>query len=115
MAQEDQPETARKPFAAFVQEQRNGALHGELSDRIAELVLAVAETGKKGKLQLELTIAPNADGMTVTVSDKIKVVPPEGERGAAIFFIGENGSLTRRNPAQTELPLRDVGREASGS
>jgi len=98
----------RKPFAAFVQEQRNGGLHGELSEALAELVAAVLEHEKKGALVLTIQVAPNRDGATVTVSDKIKLTLPEGERGAAIYFVDEAGNLSRRNPMQQELPLRGV-------
>jgi hypothetical protein len=99
---------ARKPFAAFVQEQRGGGLHGELSDALSELVLAVSEHRKAGTLALTVKITPNNDGVTVTVTDKIKLTVPEGERGAAIFFADENGNLLRRDPRQTELPLQGI-------
>ncbi len=98
----------RKPFAAFVQEQRGGGLHGELSDALAALVLAVQEHRKTGTIVLTVTVKPNNDGQTVTVTDKLKLTMPEGERGAAIFFADEDGNLTRRNPAQPELPLRGL-------
>ena len=104
----DEDKVQRKPFAAFVQEQRNGGLHGELSDALAELVLAVSEHRKKGTLQLQLTVTPNGDGVTVTIADKIKLAKPEGERGAAIFFVDDHGNLSRRDPRQQELPLRDA-------
>lgn len=98
----------RKPFAAFVQEQRNGGLHGELSDALAEVVAAVDEHRKAGTLVLTVKVTPNNDGQTVTVTDKIKVTLPEGDRGAAIFFVDADGNLSRRNPRQIELPLREV-------
>lgn len=101
----------RKPFAAFVQEQRNGGLHGELSDALAELVGSVREHGKPGSLVLTIKMAPNKDGSTVTVTDKMKLSLPEGDRGAAIYFIDEHDNLSRRNPFQQELPLKEVGRE----
>jgi hypothetical protein len=80
-----------------------------LSDALADLVLAVAEHRKKGVLQLQVIVTPNGDGVTVTVADKIKMTVPEGERGAAIFFVDEDGNLSRQNPRQIELPLREVG------
>ncbi len=112
----DAPEEGapRKPFAAFVQEQRNGGLHGELSDSLHELVEAVAEHGKKGSLTLQVIVEPMGDGSTVRVTDKIKMAVPEGERGAAIYFIDQDGNLTRKNPAQIELPLREVGERKAG-
>jgi hypothetical protein len=101
----------RKPFAAFIQEQRGGGLHGELSHELANLVNAVQETQKPGTLTLTLKVAPNKDGVTVTVSDKIKAAVPEADRGAAIFFVQGDGNLVRRDPRQTELPLRVVDKE----
>ena len=101
----------RKPFAAFLQEQRRGALHGELSDSLQALVQAVAEHGKGGSLTLTIGIKPNADGVTMTVSDKVAVKAPEPERGAAIFFADDAGNLVRHDPRQLEIPVREVPRE----
>ncbi len=110
-----EPAQTRKPFAAFVQEQRNGGLHGELSLALAELVNAVSEHRKAGTLTLTVKVAPNNDGLTVTVTDKIKMTAPEGDRGAAIYFVDAEGNLSRRNPYQQELPLREVAeRKAAG-
>lgn len=103
-------EDRRKPFAAFVQEQRSGGLHGELSDGLSELVTAVSEHRKAGTLTLTLKVTPNNDGVTVTVTDKVAVKAPEADRGAAIFFVDEDGNLLRRDPRQIELPLREVQR-----
>lgn len=108
-------EATRKPFAAFIQEQRNGGLHGELSDAMNDLVAAVAEHEKKGVLTLTVTVTPNKDGATVVVTDKVKVALPEGNRGAAIYFFDDAGNLHRRNPAQQELPLREVPAPAAAA
>lgn len=98
----------RKPFAGFVQEQRNGALHSDLSHALAELVQAASETGKSGTLTLAIKVAANSDGQTVTISDKVTLKLPEADRGAAIFFTDEHGNVSRTNPRQQELPLREV-------
>jgi hypothetical protein len=47
----------------------------------------------------------------VTIADKIKAVVPEANRGAAIWFVDGDGNLSRRNPAQPELPFLEVGAE----
>lgn len=108
MADEATTDVARKPFAAFLQEHRNGSLHAELGEVLAELVLACQEHGKKGSLIVRFDVAPNKDGLTVTISDKVDVKKPEGERGGAIWFSDEHGGLSRRHPGQQELPLREV-------
>lgn len=99
---------ARKPFAAFVQEQRGGTLAAELGDALQELVTAVQENGKSGTLTLQVKVASNGDDLTVTVTDKITVKKPEPARGAAIFYIDVHGNLVRRNPMQPELPLQGL-------
>lgn len=110
----DTPGEGRTPFAAFVQQQRSGGLHGELSDALAELVTAVQETQRPGTLTLSIKVAANKDGSTVTVTDKVSTKIPEGDRGAAIFFIEGDGNLVRRDPRQIELPLREVTGKPSG-
>lgn len=105
----DEPRPQTKPFSAFVQEQRRGALHGELSDSLAELVAACREHGKPGSLTVTIAVEPNKDGQTVNVTDAVKLKLPEADRGAALFFADDHGNLTRQNPAQPELPLREVG------
>lgn len=116
MAEATTPEGGgRKPFAAFIQEQRKGILHGELSDSLAELLLAVSELRKPGTLQLTIKVAPNQDGATVTISDKVKLTVPEADRGGAIFFVDEAGFPSRNNPAQPELPLREAPAAAASA
>lgn len=106
----DEPEqgTQRKPFAAFMQEHRGGGLHAELSDQLAELVLATREIGKKGSITIKLDVAPNADGQTVTIVDTVTLKKPEAPHPAGIWYSDEEGNLSRRNPMQQELPIREV-------
>lgn len=101
----------RRPFAAFLTEHRKGALHAELSEALADVVLAVVDYRKQGTLTLTIKVTPNPDGMTVTVSDDVKATPPRADRGAALWFSDERGNLTRKNPAQMEFALRDASEE----
>lgn len=105
----------RKPFSQFILEQRRGGLHGELSDALAELVSAVDEQRRSGTLTLTIQLVPNSDGVTVTVSDAIKIKAPEAKRGAAIFYVGANGALERNDPRQMQLPVREVPRADADS
>lgn len=99
---------ARRPFAAFVQEHRNGGLHHELSDGLAELVSACIEHGKPGTVTLQLKVQPNKDGVTVVVTDTVALRAPEGDRGAALYFTDVRGNLSRHNPNQLTMPLREA-------
>ena len=97
---------ARKPFGQWLLEQGNGGLHSELSEALQRVVQAVAETGKKGTLTLVVTVAPMKAPGRVLVSDDVKVKAPE-ERSQSIFW-EHNGNLSRSNPFQEELPVREV-------
>lgn len=63
-----------KPFGQFLHEQRNGLLHDELSEELAELVKQCVETGKKGTLTLKVTVAPNKDDVTLLLTDAVDQV-----------------------------------------
>lgn len=102
----ERPQT--KPFAQFLQEQRGGLLHAELSDTLADVVARVVEHGKPGTITVQFKVQPNKDGVTLTVFDDVKVKAPQGDRGAAIFYADGHGNLSRRDPRQPELPLRPV-------
>lgn len=102
------PAGRQRTFSAFLIEQRGGSLHGELTERLAEVVSAALEHGEQGSLVLKVAVKPNKDGITVTVTDEVRCKVPEGDRGAALFYADEAGNLTRRDPRQPELPLKEV-------
>jgi hypothetical protein len=97
------PDTPRD-FALFLMEHNRGRSHDELSHALRALVLAVAETGKPGKLTYTVTIRPQrkVEG-AVLVADAIKASLPEFDRAESIFFATDAGDLTRTDPRQTEL------------
>jgi non-homologous end joining protein Ku len=90
-----------RPFAATLQEIGRGSVHDRLSEQLQQLVAAVTETGKKGTLTLQLTVAPvkpgNVHNLLVTAKTALKA--PEGD---------EAGNLSREDPTQLKLPLRGV-------
>lgn len=98
-----------KPFSQFLIEQRAGGLHSEVSEKLQTLVAAVAEHGKAGALTLTISVKP-VDGSVgqYVVSDDVKVKAPEPARGASLFFADDVGNLSRSDPRQPELPLREV-------
>lgn len=99
-----------RPFAEFLREQRSGTTHDELSQGLNDLLEAVSETGKAGQITLTVKVKPAAKGnhSMVSVADTVAVKLPQGERGEAIFFIDDDFNLTRDNPNQPSLPLREV-------
>lgn len=100
-----------KLFAEWVQEQREGLLHSELSDALAEVSAAVVDLNKAGSLTLSLKINPAGKGQkAVFVVDEVKAKPPV-DKPSMMFFADGRGNLSRRNPDQPELQgLKDVSR-----
>lgn len=99
-----------RPFADFLREQSGGNTHDEMSECLHDLVSRVRDTGKKGSVQLTITVAPMKDDIdTLVVSDEIKLKLPEHDRKASIFYPDANGNLSRRDPRQLDFDsLREV-------
>jgi hypothetical protein len=93
-----------RDFAVFLMEHAKGRSHDDLSAALRSLVLAVAETGKPGKLIYTLTIRPqsNVEG-AVVIADTIKLTEPVLDRPESIFFASESGDLSRTDPRQSSL------------
>ena len=102
--------TQTKPFAAFLQEQRQGGLAVELSELLADTVAAVSEHQKAGTVTLTVKIKPAGEN-AVSITDEVKCKAPEGDKPSSLFFADDEGNLSRRDPRQPELPLRRVGGE----
>lgn len=89
-------------FNRTIQDIRDGQLLALLSDKLAEVVEAVAEHGKAGAISLTLKVKPNGEG-AVTITSEVKAKSPEPTVGDAIFFVDDNGNLLRRNPRQADI------------
>lgn len=110
----DQAEDARhvRPFTDWLREQRNGLCQSELTDHLSDLVEAVSIHGKPGTLTLKITVRPaGKTGLgTVLVSDETSVKKPQAERSEAIWFVDRDFGLTRSDPSQLRLDLREAPR-----
>jgi hypothetical protein len=108
------PDEARqvRPAAAVLQEIGSGKLHTRISEQLAHLTAAVTDTGKKGVLTITVTVAPIKAGNTSTlvVTGKSVLKAPEGDADSpsSVFFPDRDGNLTRDDPNQPTLPLRQV-------
>jgi hypothetical protein len=103
------------PFAATLAEIRKGELHAEITDALRELVAGALEIGKPGTLTLKLTVRPAAkNAEMVVIEDDLTVKAPRPDRPGSLFFATDDGSLSRHNPNQPELPFRSVGKEEQG-
>lgn len=83
---------------------RKGRAVDLASQRMAEIVQAVDETGKTGVLAITLTVKPEKGGgsqKSIQVGVKAKI--PEVDLPEGIFFSDEEGDLHRTDPAQNEM------------
>lgn len=97
-----------KTFLQTLAEIKAGALHDELTEKLAQVIAAVAKTSGKGRLILELDIKMAKGGQTAVVESNVKTKIPEFDRAPDFFFISRDFSLLRDHPDQQRLPLRDV-------
>lgn len=109
---EDEERTTR-PFADVFLELNRGRPHAEASTKLQELVEAVMATGKKGSLQIVITIAKSKASGQVEVYDDVRVKTPPADRATSLFFVDDEANLTRTDPRQLELELRDVSADSS--
>ncbi len=100
-------------FQKTMLEIANGATVGELNDALQKVVAAVRQTGKRGKLTLDVTVSPAAKGATdvLMIEAQVKTRLPEPERGMTIFYATDDNRLVRNDPKQPTLDLRvvDIG------
>lgn len=115
MATTDRPDTGQeerwvRPFADVLHDIRRGAAHDEASEALAEVVAAVAEHRKPGKVTVTVDIKPYANvAEALAVDVQIKSTVPEADHDATLMFADERGVLSRDNPNQPSIPgLRDV-------
>jgi len=96
-----------RSFNEIIAEYGNGRLLDKLSEELAEVTRACADTNLKGALTLKLSIEPSDDG-TCSVQAEVTAKAPRRGVGQAIFYADGAGNLSRRDPRQSELPLRSV-------
>ncbi len=91
----DAEERQLKPFADWLAIQRKGSLAKELAEALAEVNLAVLETGKSGKVTLTISVKATGDDVSVTMTDVVTKKVPEHDRGQSVFFVDVDGNPNR--------------------
>jgi len=98
-------------FTDTLAQLRSGRTHEELTKKLAELSLAVQETGKAGSISLIIRLVPGKSGQ-VDVEDKVDLKLPTFPRGGTLMFVAPSGALQRTDPRQETLPgIRSVDLE----
>lgn len=98
-----------RDFSLILIEQRKGALEADMTEAFAELLRQISATGKKGSLTLRLVVEPQGSiDDAVTITDEIKVSKPVMKQKGSIFFVDADGSATRTNPNQEQIPGMEI-------
>jgi len=95
----------KKSFTNTLIEIRNGAVVEEATEQLNDLVKAVQDTGKSGKIVLTIDIKPFAKASdAVSVRAKVATTIPRAEDKEEVFFATFENNLSRNNERQRELP-----------
>ena len=105
-----------KAFSLFLVDFRGGRSHAELTDKFQQLLDAVRSECKAGELTLKIKVKPGgrADIDKIFVTDEIKLTLPKSERSQDMFWLTEDGEVSRNHPRQHDLPLREAQGKTAG-
>ena len=91
----------------------------DMEEACKEVVLACAETMKRGMVKVAISFDPDPKTGAMRVVAKVDKTTPAKPRKASLFFPMPDGTLTRSDPSQREMPFsaqvvdssnREVGR-----
>lgn len=91
-------------FSEFVTDLDHGRIDQLATERLAEVVRAVEETGKVGELVIRFAV--KLEGKMAVVGCEIKSKVPEHPLHGTLFYVGGNGELLRDDPRQ--MPLKGL-------
>jgi ABC-type sulfate transport system substrate-binding protein len=92
-------------FADWLSSYGSGALDDKLTAAMADVAQQVLLLDKTGRITLTLHIAPQGGGVIVTAD--VKAVAPEAKKTGQFFYVTPAGALSRRDPAQPQLPTME--------
>ncbi len=89
-------------FLEFFQSFRRGELATHADNLLAELTAAVKDTGLKGELSIKFPFVVNKAGQ-IECEPAVTVKVPRRPVGVGLYFVNDEGRLTRRDPNQDDL------------
>ena len=78
------------------------------SDKMNELVTAVDQSGKAGKLTLEVKVKKATRGGAMHITGTVKLAKPADEPMEAMLFSTPEGNLVADDPRQAKLDLKTI-------
>lgn len=99
-------EMSARPITDTLRHIGGGVFIDLASDKMNELVSAVADSGKAGKLTLEVSVKKATRGGAMHITGKVTVKKPAEEPMEAMLFATPEGNLVADDPKQTKLDLK---------
>lgn len=100
----DEPD-GPEPFLLALNKALRPEILARAGDQLGEVIAAVREQGKKGRLTLTIDLAPMKNVPdAVEVTAKVKAAPPEPPARAKAMWPTEAGRLETSDPRQAQLP-----------
>jgi hypothetical protein len=94
---------------------RGGVFVDEASAALAEVVRSVSESGKPGKLTIELSVRRATRGSgAVIVTDRLTAKLPKEDAPETVLWATPEGSLLASDPRQSTLELKVAADPSSG-
>jgi len=88
-------------FLEFLSSFRRGELLREADTQLSDMMQAVMDTGSGGELTLKLPFKVNKAGQIECVP-AVTSKKPRRQMGTGVYYLTDEGRLTRRDPAQTD-------------
>lgn len=121
---EAKPKSDKPMAVAVLDKLEGGRLLGELNEALRGATSACLQNGGKAVVTLKLTVTGNrhTDGQRVEVKPELTIKQPTPHRESSLFFVDDDGDLSRNPPRQEVMPGlaenegdRGAHREASGN
>lgn len=92
-------------FSDWLGAHGGGALNDKLTAAMRDVAEAVVLLDKPGKVTLQLSLTAKGGG--IIVAPKVAFSVPEGKESGQFYFLAADGSLSRRDPSQPQLPTME--------
>lgn len=95
-----------RDFVHVLCEMDNGRVNEKMTEGLCEVVQGVRETGKVGKIKLELAVKKEGD--MIIIRPIVKADRPSHAPNPTMYFAKDDGSCFRDNPVQPTLKNIDM-------
>jgi hypothetical protein len=97
-----------RPITDTLRHIGGGVFIDTASDKMAELVSAVDQSGKAGKITLTVTVKKATRGGAMHITGKVQLTKPAEEPMEVMLFATPEGNLVADDPHQQKLDLKTV-------